>query len=100
MIWEEQLAQVVKLACEVEDRTRSEQAALLRVAHKVDQELNAQTITNSVAEKYFWAPSRLALAAGCPGCAQCRKLPDRTWLDDPVPVNCVTLAHVARKELE
>lgn len=100
MIWEEQVAQVVQLACLTEERTPAEQRALLRVAHKIDQELNRQTVCNSVAERYFWHPSRLGRLAGCEvaGCKVCSKWPDRTWLDDPVPVNAVTLSHVGREE--
>ena len=40
------LATVVRLACETESRTRGEQAALLRLAAKVDAEWNKQARTS------------------------------------------------------
>lgn len=40
------LTAVIHLACLIEDRTDNEQRALLRVARKVDQEINANVIGN------------------------------------------------------
>jgi hypothetical protein len=37
---------VVELACLTEDRADREQASLLRVAAKIDNELNAEVVTN------------------------------------------------------
>lgn len=42
----EDRAEVVKLACEVEDRDRTEKAALRRVARATDREINAQLSSN------------------------------------------------------
>ncbi len=40
------LALVVEMACLTEDRTRAEQAALLRVAARRDSAINRQTVAN------------------------------------------------------
>lgn len=40
------LALVVELACLIEDRTRAEQTALLRVAARCDASINRQTASN------------------------------------------------------
>lgn len=53
------LALVVGLACEVEDRSDKEQDALLRVAASVDAKANALVVTN----KRHGPASRLYLAA-------------------------------------
>lgn len=45
------LAVVVRLACETEDRSDAEQSALLRVAARVDREHNKRTVTNPL-----WGP--------------------------------------------
>ncbi len=37
---------VVELACLTADRTRSEQASLMRVARRVSRQWNARTVTN------------------------------------------------------
>lgn len=54
------LATVVALACNVEDRTDSEQDALLRCAAKCDSGLNALVVTN----QREGPPSRLYLEVG------------------------------------
>lgn len=97
MIFAEEVAQVVALAALTEDRTAQEQRALLRVAHWVDKRLNTQTLTNPVAEKYFWEPSRLGRLVGC-DCVKCSAWPDRTYRDDPIPVNAQTPSHVGRDD--
>lgn len=73
----EQLAIVVQLASLIEETTSEEHQALLAVAHHVDRQLNRQTSTNTQAAKYAERPSRLALAAGCPGCDACERIPER-----------------------
>lgn len=89
----EDLRHVITLALEVEDRSPEERAALLRQAHKVDAAYNRQTVTNPHEDAAFWQPSRLARLAGCTkqDCKVCNEEPDRTWKDDPIPVNRHTL---------
>lgn len=80
--YHDDLAIVVSLALETEDRDRKEQAALLRVAHKLDRERNANVVTNrryqdggTIDAVLLVEPSRLAVEAGCdkPDCRICTK---------------------------
>lgn len=85
MSFETDVASTIKLAALVEDRDRSEAAALLRLAHWVDRRLNAQTTTNPLAGVHYLEPSRVAKEAGCtdPHCAICTGWPDRSV--PPIP---------------
>lgn len=62
----EQFATVVKVALRAKRRTLSEEAALIHIAHRVDEELNANA-------RPIVPLSRLAREAGCtkPGCKVC-----------------------------
>lgn len=59
------LRTVLMLACETEDRTPSEQRALLRVAVKADRAANAQTVTNR-REGGAWRLTALVESTGSP----------------------------------
>lgn len=82
MTFDQELALVVGLAMEIEDRTKEEQRALLAVAHHVDKQLNRQTIPNvkKYGDCYYLEPSRSARVAGCDksDCRVCTKIPDRS----------------------
>lgn len=84
MTADQDVAKVLQMVVdlEVEDVDRSELAALIRVAHRIDRKLNAQTVTNLklYGDRYYLEPSRLAKQLGCSkaDCKVCTKTPDRS----------------------
>ena len=92
----EQLALVVRLACQIEDRSRSEQAALVAVARRVDAERNRFSESNPrladfvrevrsarPAERVNWPECSFTPdhKSGC----RCRQLPDHIVGKLPTP---------------
>lgn len=55
----ERLATVIRLACQVEDRTDAEQRTLIAVAWDCDRDHNKLTITNRAVHESGWVPQDL-----------------------------------------